>query len=293
MELRQLRYFIAVAEERHFGRAAQRLGMAQPPLSQQIRQLEDQLGVTLLERTTRRVDLTPAGQELLERGRAVLAEIATLEADVHRIGAGTTGVLRLGCCGAATYASMPRVLRGVAERLPGVALTVQGEMSDAAVESGLRERTLDLGLLHPPVATPGIEHRVVGRERLVVAVPQGSPLVSGRGLAVGDLREQVFVGHPEGSPLQRAVDELCRGGGFQPRVAQSTPEISVMLSLVAAGQGVAVLPEQVRALRLDGVAYEDLADVAHVELVLAWRGEDRSAVLRSVLELVVELAEQW
>lgn len=89
------------------------------------------------------------------------------------------------------------------------------------------------------------------------------------------------------------MDELCRGGGFQPRVAQSTPEISVMLSLVAAGQGVAVLPEQVRALRLDGVAYEDLADVAHVELVLAWRGEDRSAVLRSVLELVVELAEQW
>ncbi|WNB88834.1 LysR substrate-binding domain-containing protein [Glutamicibacter protophormiae] len=293
MELRQLRYFIAVAEERHFGRAAQRLGMAQPPLSQQIRQLEDQLGVTLLERTTRRVDLTPAGQELLERGRAVLAEIATLEADVHRIGAGTTGVLRLGCCGAATYASMPRVLRGVAERLPGVALTVQGEMSDAAVESGLRERTLDLGLLHPPVATPGIEHRVVGRERLVVAVPQGSPLVSGRGLAVGDLREQLFVGHPAGSPVQRVVDELCRGGGFQPRVAQSTPEISAMLSLVAAGQGVAVVPEQVRALRLDGVVYEDLADAAGPDLVLAWRGEDRSAVLRGVLELVVELAEQW
>lgn len=293
MELRQLRYFIAVAEERHFGRAAQRLGMAQPPLSQQIRQLEDQLGVTLLERTTRRVDLTPAGQELLERGRAVLAEIATLEADVHRIGAGTTGVLRLGCCGAATYASMPRVLRGVAERLPGVALTVQGEMSDAAVESGLRERTLDLGLLHPPVATPGIEHRVVGRERLVVAVPQGSPLVSGRGLAVGDLREQLFVGHPAGSPVQRVVDELCRGGGFQPRVAQSTPEISAMLSLVAAGQGVAVVPEQVRALRLDGVVYEDLADAAGPDLVLAWRGENRSAVLRGVLELVVELAEQW
>ena len=166
-------------------------------------------------------------------------------------------------------------------------------MSDAAVESGLRERTLDLGLLHPPVATPGIEHRVVGRERLVVAVPQGSPLVSGRGLAVGDLREQLFVGHPAGSPVQRVVDELCRGGGFQPRVAQSTPEISAMLSLVAAGQGVAVVPEQVRALRLDGVVYEDLADAAGPDLVLAWRGEDRSAVLRSVLELVVELAEQW
>ena len=201
MELRQLNYFIAVAEERHFGRAAKRLHMAQPPLSQQIRQLEEQLGVKLLDRTTRRVDLTPAGQELLDRGRQIINEVETLKADVYQVGNGATGVLRVGFSGSATYSVMPRLVRHAKEQLPGVSLTLQGEMLTPAMEAGLRDHTLDAAILRPPVASQDIEYRIVSREELVVAMPSDSPLASGRPVAANELQEQNFVSYPPESAV--------------------------------------------------------------------------------------------
>ena len=153
MEIRQLNYFIAVAEERHFGRAAKRLHMAQPPLSQQIRQLEDQLGVQLLNRTTRRVDLTAAGQLLLDRGRQIVNDVETLRADVYQVGKGATGVLRVGFSGSATYGVMPRIARLTKQVLPGLSLALNGEMLTPSMEAGLRNGTLDAALLRPPVAS--------------------------------------------------------------------------------------------------------------------------------------------
>ncbi len=291
MELRQLNYFIAVAEERHFGRAAKRLHMAQPPLSQQIRQLEEQLGVKLLDRTTRRVDLTPAGQELLDRGRQIINEVETLKADVYQVGNGATGVLRVGFSGSATYSAMPRLVRHAKEQLPGVSLTLQGEMLTPAMEAGLRDHTLDAAILRPPVASQDIEYRIVGREKLVVAMPSDSPLASGRPVAANELQEQNFVSYPPKSVVYRTVSEMCRRAGFQLRIAQVTHETSTMLSFVAAGGGIAVVPESVRALQLEGVLYADLEDSPVTEMAVAWRRDDRSALLANFLNLVMDVTD--
>lgn len=291
MELRQLNYFIAVAEERHFGRAAKRLHMAQPPLSQQIRQLEEQLGVKLLDRTTRRVDLTAAGQELLDRGRKIVNEVETLKADVYQVGNGATGVLRVGFSGSATYGVMPRIVRHVKQALPGLSMTLQGEMLTPAMEAGLRDHTLDAAMLRPPVSSAEIEYKVVAREKLVVALPSHSPLATGRPVAINEFQEQPFITYPPESVMYRTVSELCRHGGFQPRIGQVAKETSTMLSFVAAGGGVAVVPEAVCSFQLEGVVYAPLEDSPDSELAVAWRREDRSTLLHNFVNLVMDVSE--
>ena len=287
MEIRQLTCFIAVAEERHFGRAADRLHMAQPALSLLIRQLEEHLGARLLDRTTRRVDLTPAGQELLDRGRRVLHDLELLEADVRREGDSSAGVLRLGFAGAAAYDVVPELARAVREGLPGVTLSLRGELPSPALESGLRDGSLDAALLHPPVASPGIRHRVVGREPLVVALPVDAPLTARPSVGVGALEGLPVVAHPPGSPLHRAAQELFLAAGLPLRIGQVAQDTASTLSLVAAGGGVALVPASVRALQLRGVVYAELEGSPQIDLALAWRDEDRSARLRAFLDVAL------
>ncbi|MGW2673097.1 LysR family transcriptional regulator [Kocuria rhizophila] len=291
MEIRQLTCFIAVAEERHFGRAAERLHMAQPALSLLIRQLEEHLGVRLLDRTTRRVDLTPAGQELLDRGRRVLHDLELLEADVRRVGDASAGVLRLGFTGAAACDMVPELARAVRERLPGVTLSLRGELPSQALESGLRDGSLDAALLHPPVASSGIRHRVVERQSFVVALPDDAPLAGRPSVAVGALEGLPVVAHPPASPLHRAVQELFLAAGLPVRIGQVAQDTASMLSLVAAGGGVALVPASVRAVQLRGVVYADLEGSPQIDLALAWRDEDRSARLRAVLDVALERAD--
>ena len=291
MEIRQLNCFIAVAEERHFGRAADRLHMAQPALSLLIRQLEEHLGARLLDRTTRRVDLTPAGQALLDRGRRVLHDLELLEADVRREGDSSAGVLRLGFAGAAAYDVVPELARAVREGLPGVTLSLRGELPSPALESGLRDGSLDAALLHPPVASPGIRHRVVGREPLVVALPVDAPLTARPSVGVGALEGLPVVAHPPGSPLHRAAQELFLAAGLPLRIGQVAQDTASTLSLVAAGGGVALVPASVRALQLRGVVYAELEGSPQIDLALAWRDEDRSARLRAFLDVALGWAD--
>lgn len=291
MELRQLSCFIAVAEERHFGRAAARLGMAQPQLSQTVRHLEEHLGARLLERTTRRVDLTPAGQELLDRGRRLVQDAAALTADVSRLGGGTEGTLRAGFCGAATYGLMPRLVRGLAARLPGVALQVRGEVSAPVAEAALREGTLDLAVLHPPVASGELESRTLCREAFVVAVRERGPLDTGHPLTLAELAAHEFVVQPPDSVVHRAVGGLFRDAGFAWRIGRVVHETAQLLAHVAAGSGVAVVPRSTTALHLDGVVYAGLTEPATVDLAVAWRSGNRSPVLRGVLEELADLAD--
>ena len=291
MEIRQLTCFIAVAEERHFGRAAERLHMAQPALSLLIRQLEENLGARLLDRTTRRVDLTPAGQELLDRGRRVLHDLELLEADVRREGDSSAGVLRLGFAGAAAYDVVPELARAVRAGLPGVTLSLRGELPSPALESGLRDGSLDAALLHPPVASPGIRHRVVGREPLVVALPVDAPLTARPSVDVGALEGLPVVAHPPGSPLHRAAQELFLAAGLPLRIGQVAQDTASTLSLVAAGGGVALVPASVRALQLRGVVYAELEGSPQIDLALAWRDEDRSARLRAFLDVALGWAD--
>lgn len=292
MELRQLTYFIAVAEERHFGRAAKRLHIAQPPLSQQIRQFEEQLGVKLFDRTTRRVDLTAAGALMLERGRSILNDVEALQADVYQVGQGATGVLHVGFSGASTYSVMPRIVRAAGTAYPGLTVDLHGEMLTPAMERGLLEHTLDAAILRPPVSSPEIDFRIINREPLVVALPAHSPLASDRPLSMVELTEQRFVTYPPESVMYRMTADLCREAGFQHRVSQMAQETSTILSFVAAGGGVALMPASVRSVQLRGVRYRELEDSPHAELAVAWRREDRSVLLSNVIQLVTELADE-
>jgi DNA-binding transcriptional LysR family regulator len=287
MDIRQLNYFIAVAEERHFGRAAKRLHMAQPPLSQQIRQLEEQLGVRLLNRTTRRVDLTAAGQELLDRGRQIVNAMETLRADVYQVGQGAVGVLRVGLSGSATYGVMPPIVRRAKQDLPGLSLSLHGEMLTPDMEKGLKEGTLDVALLRPPVSAPGIDFRVVSSEPLLVAIPSFSALPTDRPVAMHELQDQDFIIYPPDSVLHRTTISVCSQAGFQPRVAQVLSETSMMLSYVAAGGGVALMPSSIRSLQLEGVSYCEIEDAPDVDLAVAWRTDNRSALLQSFLDIVL------
>lgn len=292
MELRQLTYFLAVAEERHFGRAAKRLHIAQPPLSQQIRQFEEQLGVKLFDRTTRRVDLTAAGALMLERGRSILNDVEALQADVYQVGQGATGVLHVGFSGASTYSVMPRIVRAAGTAYPGLTVDLHGEMLTPAMERGLLEHTLDAAILRPPVSSPEIDFRIINREPLVVALPAHSPLASDRPLSMVELTEQRFVTYPPESVMYRMTADLCREAGFQHRVSQMAQETSTILSFVAAGGGVALMPASVRSVQLRGVRYRELEDSPHAELAVAWRREDRSVLLSNFIQLVTELADE-
>src|SRR4051795_1726976 len=182
MELRHLRSFVAVAEERHFGRAAERLHIAQPPLSQQIRRLEAELGAPLLYRTTRSVELAPAGEVLLMRAREILSAVESATEDARRAARGEFGRLAVGFTGSATYATLPVLAGALREALPGVVLDLRGELLTPAQVAGLLDGSLDLGLLRPPVRERELEVEILRREPLVAGLPEAHRLPPGAGL---------------------------------------------------------------------------------------------------------------
>jgi DNA-binding transcriptional LysR family regulator len=295
MELRHLRYFQAVAEERHFGRAALRLHMAQPPLSQQIRHLEDELGVLLLRRSTRRVDLTPAGEVYLERVRDVLAAVAVAGEEARRVDAGLEGRLAVGCVGSATYSLMPAFARALREELPGIDFTFRGEMLVPDQLVALRGGSIDLALLRTPLDDEsGLVVRHLRRERLLVALPDGHRLVGRQRIRLADLREEDFIVHAGGrrSMMHGLVVDLCRSAGFDPRVRHEVAETSTLVTFVAAGLGVAIVPEPVAELGVTGATYRPLtARGAKVDLAVATRaGDDRATLRRTLAVLTHQVA---
>lgn len=292
MELRHLRYFLAVAEERHFGRAAARLHMAQPPLSQQIRQLEAELGVQLLNRSTRRVELTRAGAAYLERVRTVLAAVDDAGEVARRVSAGLQGRLSVGCVGSATYSLLPAVARRLREELPGVEVAFRGEMLGAQQVAALQRRDIDLALLRPPVADPAIRVRTLRGDALIVALPDGHRLAARKRLRVTDLRDEDFVVHAvRDSAMYGVVRRLCGRAGFEPRVRHEVMETSTLVTFVAAGLGVAIVPEPVAQLGVPGTVYRPLAAAgARIDLAVAVRADDESPVLAQATRVLFQLA---
>lgn len=284
MELRHLRYFTAVAETCHFGRAADRLHMAQPALSQAIRQLESELGASLFTRTTRQVSLTPAGEFLLEEARRVLRAVDDSAEGVRRVAEGRKGLARLGFTGTAAFTQLPSIARTLQRELPEVALEVHGDLLTPEQCEGLREGSLDLAVLRPPVAGEGLVVRTIEVEPLVLAVPADHPLADRAGPALTDLRTEGFVLY-RAAAINEAVLRACRDAGFTPHRAHEAPSTAVLLALVAAGLGVALVPGSARAVPLAGVVFRDLPDAGTVELALAWR-EKPSALVRSVLAVL-------
>lgn len=286
MELRHLRYFRAVAEELHFGRAAERLHIAQPPLSQQIRQLERELDVQLLVRSTRRVELTPAGQAYLTRAIAVLDAVDDAGQQARRIADGVEGSLTIGCVGSATYSVLPRLVRALRDELPHIEVGVRGEMLAPAQVAALLARDIDLALLRPPVDHPELLSEVLRRDRLIVALPAEHPLAQRDRLEVGDLRDQELIAHAgQGrSVMGGLVAAICAEAGFAPQIRHEVSETSTLVTLVAAGLGVAVVPAPTAELDIAGVVYRPLQPASlGVDLVAAHLTGEVSPVVRRAL----------
>lgn len=295
MELRHLRYFRAVGEELHFGRAAERLHIAQPPLSQQIRQLERELGAELLTRTTRSVELTPAGHAFLERATGILDAVDDASREARRIAAGIEGRLAIGCVGSATYSLLPELVRALGESLPGIEVDVRGEMLAPAQIDALESGAIDLALLRPPIGRDGIAVETVRRDRLLVALPTTHRLADRAEVVASDLRNEDFVvhaGHGR-SVMSNLVTAICVDAGFTPRIRQEVSETSTLVTLVAAGLGVAIVPDPTAALDIAGVRYVPLGPATlGVDLVAAYSQVRDSALITNVLEVLRNLTRQ-
>jgi DNA-binding transcriptional LysR family regulator len=296
MELRHLRYFVAVAEERHFGRAAERLHMAQPPLSQQIRQLEAELGLTLLTRTTRRVDLTPAGAAYLERAREILDAVDAAAHEAASIASGRRGRLLIGCVGSATYSLLPALARTLRAELPEVEFGFRGEMLSPDQAAALTDGTLDLGLLRPlPTGNsggPGLSITHLRQESLLVAMPKDHRFAGRRRVRIADLDSEGLVIHAGGgrSAMNAMIQELFDSSGIRSRIAHEVAETSTLVTFVAAGLGVAIVPEPTAALAVPGVVYVPLTGTPGVELVAATRAGDESPLLTRALAILADLS---
>lgn len=282
VEIRHLRSFVALAEERHFGRAAARLHVAQPALSQQLRRLEEELGVTLLERSTRRVDLTEPGRLLLERARGLIAEVDRTTGDLEALAAGRAGTVRVGFVGTATYDVLPQVARRVRAELPDVRLELHGELLGPALLDALLAGDLDLAVLRPGRSVPdGVVVEELRTEPLVAVLPEHHPLAGAGSVRLADLAGEPLVTHPSGqrSTMQPRVLEAYWRHGLEPELVE-VGETATLVVFVAAGLGVGLVPASVRALRLDGVAYVPLDEPELVTLAIARHRDAGAAALR-------------
>ena len=290
-ELRQLRYFVAVAEEGSLTRAAARLHIAQQSLSQQVRTLEAQVGVTLLERSSRGVTLTDVGAVLLREARPVLARAERAAEAVRRAARGEQGELRVGFLSTVANYFMPPVVRAFRERHPGVTLHTE-DLPIAALVAGLRDGTLDAGLSRPPLVDD-LATEIVLREPVAAVLPEGHRLAGRAELTLADLADEPWVLTPRSSwpPWHRLYDEDFARAGYRPRVVQRGTTPQGLLALVAAGVGVTRLTLSSRSLRGDGgVAFVSLAgEEAHV--VLVWREDAPNPVLPALREVVREVAQ--
>ncbi len=291
MEIRHLRSFVVLADERHFGRAAARLHIAQPALSQQLQQLEREVGTRLLDRSTRRVDLTDAGRLLQGRAADVLAALDRTAADLALVGAGRAGTVRLGFVGTATYDVLPQVARRVRAEHPELHLELSGELLGPALLDAVHDGALDLAVLRPGSGPPppGLVVDRLRTEPLVAVLPSTHPAAGAARVELADLLSdpagRTLVTHPSGrrSTMQPLVLEACREAGLDPERLEllEVGETGTLVVFVAAGLGIGLVPASVRALRLDGVAYVPLGGrVPEVPLALAHRDDAGPAVTR-------------
>jgi DNA-binding transcriptional LysR family regulator len=290
MELRHLRYFIAVAEELHFGRAATRLFIVQPSLSQQIRQLEEELGFPLLKRTKRSVELTDAGIVFLAAAQHILVQVQEAKRAAQRAYRGELGRLVVGYISSSAYDLLPVILRAYRERFPHVEVALR-ELTTPAQVRGLEENELQVGLLRLPISAPLVNVEVVRREPIVCVLPEGHPLAELERIALPLLAHEPFVlqSRQHGGGYYVQLMKLCLTSGFSPNVVQEVTETHTIVGLVAAGIGISLVPQSIRNIRSDGIVYRELEGTAAMtEIALAWRRDAHSPIVQNFLAVARE-----
>jgi len=289
MEVKDLEAFAVVAEELHFGRAATRLHMSQPPLSARIKQLEQMLGVQLFERSTRTVALTDAGSRLLVPARKVLGQVAAVQNLAESIAAGEQGRVRIAFAGASSQRALPILTRAVREAHPGIELQLESQTYVYTALDKLLEGSLDLAFARLPTPQKELASRVVEVEKILCALPEGHPRADQAGLSLADLHDEDFVSLPSdtGSILQATMFALCITAGFRPRIAQVAPDSATALALVAAGAGITITLSSVTPAQTVGIVYREMDDIhpSHMFATLTWRKDDPSPALAAVLKV--------
>ncbi len=290
MELRHLQGFMAVAMEQNFTRAARRLHIAQPPLSQRIRELEEDLGVKLFDRNTRYVALTVAGTVFLEHIQPMFHQLDTAIHACRRAARGETGRLRLGYTGRASQERLPLLVRDYRRAFPDINLDIQGPLPTGELRLKLLNDELDAALCFLPIDGPGIESRVLMESELSIAVSESHPLAMTSGVTLAQLAEDPFVAYPaaKGFHLRKAMETLCREAGFVPHVARETEASQTLLCLIAAGTGVGVIPREIETLNIAGIVYHPLlAGASRLQHGLAWRTDNTNPALERMLTLAI------
>jgi DNA-binding transcriptional LysR family regulator len=295
MDLRQLRYFVTVARERNFTRAAEQLHIAQPPLSRQIQQLEEDLGVRLLVRSSRPVRLTDAGRLFYEEALQVLGRVEQMKEAARRMGRSERRVLSIGFVASTLYGGLPMLVRRLRQHLPELDIRLLEMMSGQQIQA-LKEGRIDLGMGRLRIDDAGVERHVLREERLVVAIPADSPLAaSSAPLPPHEVATQKLVVYPS-EPRPSFADQvlsLLRDRGIRPQAIQEVRELQTALGLVAAETGICIVPASVRALRAD-VHYRLLDDEqATSPVILSYRRNDDSGIVELSKQLIREMyAEQ-
>lgn len=287
MELRQLRYFLVVADELHFGRAAERLHLTQPPLTVAIRRLEGELGVQLFNRTTRRVSLTPAGEAFRTRIQGAVTELDDAAGDVASVAAGLSGRIRVGFVSSASYTTIPEAIRIFRERRPRVELVLSPLTSAEQIEQ-LLDGELDLGLIRDPGEMPGLRMELVSTEDLVAVLPKAHPLTSVEEIRPEDLEGEPLILFPYRlmPGFVARVLRLFDGLETSPQVVQQAIHQETVLGLVAAGLGMSILPQSVERFQMPGVVCRPLAGSPQTALYAA-RAMNRVLVADEFVECLL------
>jgi len=289
MDTRRLRYFVVTAEELHFGRAAKRLGISQPPLSLQIRALEQELGLRLLERNQRNVALTSAGEVLLSEGRRILSALDQAAHLARRAAQGVQGKLSVGFITPTEYSFLPALVKAFRLQFPGVALQLRELMTDTQIED-LKAGVLDVGLLSGHFDHPDFDCREVMAEPLIAAIPVGHALAATASpLPVKQLANEDLVLFPRAiAPV--LFDEIvifCRKAGFSLRLAQEARQTQTIVSLVSAGLGIGIVPASIRHLRRKGVMYRRFRErTPQARVSVVWPLTRPSKAIVNFVELI-------
>ena len=297
MKLRQLQFFIAVAEELSFSRAAIKLHVAQPSLSTQIKVLEEEVGARLFERDKRHVSLTPAGRRFQQRAISVLSMADSAKSEARSTARGQLGMIALGYTALSMFSTaLPHAIRQFRRREPNVVMTLR-ELTSLEQLHELGERTLDVGVLRKvdAGAPKGISIVEWYRTPLVAAIPQDHPWAASDLLSLNDLKNESFIMYPRGAGtgIYWQVIDLCTAAGFRPRVVREVIESSTIIGLVAAGVGIAIVPADMNCIQFSGVVYRRITDTgAYTALHLAQRGADRNEHLASLRKVLQQFARR-
>ncbi len=291
MELRHLKYFVAVAEELHFGRAAAKVQITQPVISDQIRRLEEELRVKLFFRTKRTVQLTEPGKIFFKEAQQILERVEKAVSAVQKAERGELGSLTIGYTGPALYTLLPEIIKAFRDRYPQVELVLKEICTNEQVEA-LNSGEIEVGFLHPPIEGD-FESISIMTEKMILALPEDHPLTTFTQVPISKLSDQSFILFPqqEGPYLYSRILSICQQAGFSPKVVQEVTPQPTMIGLVAAGIGVSFVSSSLQNLNRPGVVYREL-DVAtpELELVAAWKRDKVSPVLRKFLQIVQEIA---